>query len=194
MPENNLTDSELIAKVATYDSKALEELYNRYSTILYTLVKRIVGDVETAQEVFSDIFVIIWRKIDRFDFDIKNVYTWLITLARNKAVDSLTRKNNPEKLPEYNDEYENENILPKLSKEINTLELSDIMSMEQSIKSAVNSLTEAQRYVIDLAFYDGYDEGEIAKKLKIPLPTVKSKIQVAMDKLKQKLSMGELNE
>lgn len=193
MPENNLTDSELIAKVATYDSKALEELYNRYSTILYTLVKRIVGDVETAQEVFSDIFVIIWRKIDRFDFDIKNVYTWLITLARNKAVDSLTRKNNPEKLPEYNDEYENENILPKLSKEINTLELSDIMSMEQSIKSAVNSLTEAQRYVIDLSFYDGYDEGEIAKKLKIPLPTVKSKIQVAMDKLKQKLSMGELN-
>ena len=62
------TDSDLIQRVSGNDSKALEALYNRYSPLLYTLIKKIVVDEETAREVLSDVFVIIWRKIDFFDF------------------------------------------------------------------------------------------------------------------------------
>ena len=92
MAENSkMTDSELMLKVAGYDSKALEHLYDRYSPILYTLIKKIVDDKEVAEEVLSDVFVIIWKKIDQFDFKTNNVYTWLITIARNKAIDTLKR-------------------------------------------------------------------------------------------------------
>lgn len=191
MTENiGLTDSELMLKVGGYDSKALEELYNRYSPILYTLIKRIVGELELAEDILCEVFVIIWKKIDHYDFKHNNVYTWLVTLARNKAVDLMQRKRNPDIAADYTDEYEDEHILPKLSQEIQGLELEKVISMSEQIKDAVNTLTDAQRYVIDLAFYDGYNENEIAEKLKIPLPTVQSKVQVAMDILSQEIDRG----
>ena len=88
------TDIELMQRVVAYDSKALEALYNRYSPILYTLIKKIVTDQNAAEEVLSDVFVIIWRKANLFDFSTGNVYTWVITLTRNKAVDFLKRSLN----------------------------------------------------------------------------------------------------
>ncbi len=177
-------------KVADYDSKALEELYDRYSPILYTLIKKIVEDKAVAEEVLADVFVIIWRKISNFNFEANNVYTWLVTLARNKAVDKLRRIQSTENLPEYNDEYEDEFILPKLSKVIDKLDLKDAELAKDKFEEALNSLTDAQKYVIYLAYYDGKTESEIAKKLNIPLPTVKSKIRVALTNLKQNLLKG----
>ena len=85
MADSNQTDAEIMLKVAGYDSKALEQLYDRYSPILYTLIKKIVDDNENAEEILSDVFVIVWRQIDQFDFKTNNVYTWLVTLTRNKA-------------------------------------------------------------------------------------------------------------
>ena len=90
--ERTLTDGELMMQVAEFDSSALEKLYDRYSTTLFTLINKIVSDKQLAEEILSDVFVIIWNRIDHFDFKANNVYTWLITLAKNKAVDSLKRK------------------------------------------------------------------------------------------------------
>ena len=109
-----LTDSELMQRVHANDSKALEALYNRYSSLLYTLIKKIVTDEEVAKDVLSDVFVIIWRKIDLFDFNSNNVYTWIVTTTRNKAVDTIRRVRNSSEMEPYNDEYENKNIIPKL--------------------------------------------------------------------------------
>ena len=78
-----LTDIELLKRVANSDSKALEILYNRYSPLLYTTIKKIVSDEEIAQQVLADVFVIVWRKIRCFDFDSNNPYTWLVILTRN---------------------------------------------------------------------------------------------------------------
>ena len=182
-----MSDSELMLKVAGYDSKALEQLYDRYSPILYTLIKRIVDDKEVAKEVLSDVFVIIWKKIDHFDFKTNNVYTWLITIARNKAIDTLNRSLQKEGIEDYNDKYEEEKILPKLSNSISPLNLEQILNNGEKVKDIINSLTEAQRYVLELSYYEGLNEKAIAKKLKIPLPTVKSKLQLALGILQQKL-------
>ena len=188
MAENSkISDSELMLKVAGYDSKALEQLYDRYSPILYTLIKRIVNDEEVAKEVLSDVFVIIWKKIDQFDFKTNNVYTWLITIARNKAIDTLNRSLHKEGIEDYTDKYEEEKILPKLSNSINPLNLEQILNNGEKVKDIINSLTEAQRYVLELSYYEGLNEKEIAEKLKIPLPTVKSKLQLALGILQQKL-------
>ena len=185
------TDSELMMRVVNYDSKALEVLYNRYSSILYTLIKKIVSDQQTAEEVLSDVFVIIWRKADRFSFESNNVYTWLITLSRNKAVDALRRKRGDDNLLEYTEDYEDKFILPKLSPSIDPLDIKTAMNVKDSIEKALNNLTDAQQYVIYLGYYEGLTQIEIAKRLNIPFPTVKSKITIALSKLKDNLVNGE---
>lgn len=186
----SFTDSQIMRKVTEYDSKALEELYDRYSPVLYTLIKKIVNDQVVAEEVLTDIFVIVWKKRKSFDFSTNNVYTWLITLARNKAVDKKRRDETPDGMPEYTDDYETHNILPKLSKSIDPLDLKNALSVKDNFEVALNNLTDAQQYVLYLAYYEGKTESEIAGHLNIPLPTVKSKIKVALSNLKQNLVSG----
>lgn len=182
-----LTDAEIMLKIAGYDSKALEQLYDRYAPILYTLIKKIVTEKETAEEILSDVFVIVWKNIDLFDFKTNNVYTWLIMLTRNKAIDVLSKRSDKE-MEEYTSDYEKEKIIPKLSPEIKPVELNEVLEKREKIVNAVNGLTDAQRYVLELSYYGGMYEDEIAGKLKIPVMTVKSKLQVAIGNLMQKLS------
>jgi len=184
---NSLTDKEIMQKIAGYDSKALEQLYDRYTPLLYTFIRRIIPDKETAEEVLSEVFAIIWRQIDQFDFGKINIYTWIVTLARNKAIDVKNRTIG-KITEEYNEEYEKENILPKLSQEIEPVELEAVLGMKEKIEGAIKSLTDAQRYVIELSYYEGLDESGIAEKLKIPSSTVKSKLLVAIGNLMKKIS------
>ena len=192
MPKNNNnSDKEIILKIAGNDSKALEELYDRYSPVLFTLISKIVQDKQAAEEILSDIFVIIWQKIDLFDSEAGNVYTWMINLARNKAIDFAKRNRNPEEMEEYVDEYENENIIPHLSTSAEPMDLDKVLSMKDKINDSFNKLTEAQQYVLNLAYYQGYNEKEIARELNIPLPTVKSKISIALGNLNKNLAAEE---
>lgn len=184
------SDIELIQRISNRDSKALEILYDKYSPILFTLVKRILGDKTKTEEVLADIFVIIWQKSSLFNLNSGNLYTWLINLSRNKALDSLQRDNSLV-TEEYNDEYENDFILPNLSMLIPSNDLEKNFSKHQKIYSAVHNLTEAQQYVLSLAYYEGLTESEIAKKLNIPVLTVKSKIRVALNSVRDNLSKEE---
>ncbi len=186
------TDLELLQRVANYDSKALEALYNRYSPLIYTLVKKIVSDPSVAEEVLTDIFVIIWRKVHHFDFTSGSPYTWLITLARNKALDVIKRNGaNPEQFEEYDEQYEDLYILPQLSQSIDILDLQTAIGIREKVEKALNQLTDAQQYVIYLGYYEGLNESEIAERLKIPVQTVKSKLTVAMTNLRDNLIKGD---
>lgn len=189
-PASTTSDLEIMKKVASYDSKALEALYNRYSTILFTLIKTIVSDEKLAEEVLSDVFVIIWRKVNSFDFKKGNVYTWLITLARNKAVDTLRAKRSGVENKQYSDEYEHKFIIPVIRSNGKSLELKDALKKTVTMQKAMEELTDAQQYVIHLAYFEGLTESEIAAKLNIPVPTVKSKIRIALTNLKENLSKG----
>lgn len=186
------TDSELMQRVHANDSKALEALYNRYSSLLYTLIKKIVVDEEVAKDVLSDVFVIIWRKIDLFDFNSNNVYTWIVTTTRNKAVDTIRRVRNSSEMEPYTDEYENKNIIPKFSHIIDPLDLESANNIKDGIEAALNKLTDAQRFVIYLAYYEGLTQKEIAERLKIPVSTIKSKIKIALGNLKDNLIRGDI--
>jgi len=186
------TDSELMQRVHANDSKALEALYNRYSSLLYTLIKKIVVDEEVAKDVLSDVFVIIWRKIDLFDFNSNNVYTWIVTTTRNKAVDTIRRVRNSSEMEPYTDAYENKNIIPKFSHTIDPLDLESANNIKEGVEAALNKLTDAQRFVIYLAYYEGLTQKEIAERLKIPVSTVKSKIKIALSNLKDNLIKGDI--
>lgn len=149
---------------------------------MYTLVKRIVSDKEKAEEVLADIFVIIWKKSSMFDISCGNLYSWLINLTRNKSLD-LIRRERAIVTDEYTDEYENKFILPLISTLIPSNDLEKVLVSRDKIYSAFHNLTEAQQYVLSLAYYDGLTEPEIARKLNIPLLTVKSKIRVVLNTL-----------
>ncbi len=185
----NTNDYELLQRVLKRDSKALEILYDKYSPLLYTLIKRIVKDDKLAEEVLADVFVIIWQKTDFYNFDYKNVYSWIVLLTKNKAVDTLRRRNGNTRV-EYNDEFENNFIIPNIY-DYNDFGFEDAFAKSGKLRSAISKLTEAQRYVIQLAFFEGLTQSEIAAKLKIPLPTVKSKIKVALNTLKEKMNTEE---
>ena len=173
-----LTDAEIMLKIAGYDSKALELLYNRYSPMLYAITKRIIPNQELAEEVLSEVFVIVLKQIDQFDYKSSDVYAWLITLTRNKAIDAMKRAQGKEKRM-YTEEYEKEEIIPKLSPEIKAMEFADVVGMRDKIQTAISSLSDAQRHVIDLSYFEGLDENVIAERLKIPVSSVKSKLRLA---------------
>lgn len=187
-----LTDLDLFQKISAYDSKALEALYDRYSPILFTLIRRIVQKESAAEDILTEVFAIIWRKIDHFDFSTGNVYTWLIMLTRNKAVDYLRRNRGTAPVTDpYDDAYENTFIIPQLSPGIDQLDLESAFNVKDNMENALSKLTDAQKYVIHMAYYEGYTQKEIAEKLNIPLPTVKSKMQIALGNLKDNLIKGQ---
>jgi len=183
----SFSDVELMTKVTGGDSSALEQLYDRYSSILYTLVRKIVIDQAVAEEVLSEIFITLWQKREKFSLPGNNVYAWLITFARNKAVDRKRRNENSDSYPEYSDDYENQFIIPVLSKTIEPIDLNTALSAQTKYEEALGKLTDAQKFVLYLAYYEGKTQTEIAGQLNIPVPTVKSKIQLSLTKLQQNL-------
>ena len=177
----------MFLKICKNDLKALELLYDRYAPLLYTMTIKIVGDEEKAGKVLSESFLIIWKWSEEFDFIINNVYTWMILLVRNKAIDELKRMRGDVNLPDYNDEYEILNILPQLSNRNESLEREYILKQSAEISELLNSLSEDQKNLFSLAFYKGLDEKLIADQLGIPAATIKPQIQSVMGILMEKL-------
>lgn len=183
----NLTDIEVFEKIVKYDSKALEELYIRYSPLLYSLIKKIVVDVNITENILLDVFTVVWRKIDLFNFKTGNVYVWMIMLARNKAVEYIRNKG---ELAKDSEHYEDFYVIPVLDDNINFLSLKSAMKAKPEISEALDNLTEAQKYVLFLSFYEGLTLDQIAEKLNIPIPTVRSKVTFALNKLRENLLGG----
>lgn len=176
-----LSDVDLMKEIAKFESRALEELYERYSPLLYTLIKKIAPDQQSADEILVEVFVVVWRKITKFDFKTGNVYSWLITIARNKAVDSLRRSNKSGiAMPPYDDAYEDYYILPTFTAEMDSLDFNTAMNLKPKIEKSLAKLTDTQKYVLHLGYYEGYTLEEIADKLNVPLDTVRSKILTAL--------------
>jgi len=184
-----LTDLELMREIANFESRALEELYDRYSPLLYTLIKKITPDEETAEKVLVDVFVIVWRKTFRFNFNNGNVYSWLVTLARNKAVDTLRRSRNSLSTSQiYDDDYEDYFIIPTFLDDMDSLDLNTAMSLVPKVERALSKLTDTQKYVLHLAYYEGYTIDEIADKLNVPIETVRSKVMNALHNFRDNLT------
>ncbi len=183
---NSRTDIEILSKVADSDIAAMEQLYDRYSSLLYSLIKKIVSDTETAEKILLEVIVIVWKRIDDFSFDKKNAFTWLVLLSRKKAFDFLRREQGKKSMPVYDEEYERSKILPKLSRELQPIELNDVLKVKNEMGKIISELTDAQRYVLSLFYFDGLNETEVAEKLKIPVSTVKSKLNIALDALVEK--------
>lgn len=181
-PEGTLdareTDWSLLERVTRKDEAALSELYDRYSGLVYSEVKRILHDTGAAEEILQDLFYQVWRTAERFDASRGSFAGWVLVAARNRALSKLRRKSGK------SEELEDNKVDLKVNLESSTQQ----SLLLQKVRAVMGSLPEGQREAMEFAYFEGMSHTEIAEKTGQPLGTVKTRIRTAMDTLKKVLS------
>jgi RNA polymerase sigma-70 factor (ECF subfamily) len=174
---NRTDEIELIARVARGDEPAFLELYDRHSSRVHGLTLHILGDPMLAEEATQDTFLKLWSRARQYLADRGSFLPWLLTIARRVALDRLRLESRRPALSNANDP---EDVLQSLPDLDSTAE----ESRWRSLHFAVQSLHPDQRMVIELAYYQGLSQSEIAETLELPLGTVKTRLRTGMEKLR----------
>ncbi|AQG78402.1 RNA polymerase sigma factor [Spirosoma montaniterrae] len=173
-----VSESVLIEKLNRRDQQAFQWLYDQYSPALYGVVLRIVRDEDQAQDLLQDIFVKIWKNLDSYDAAKGRLFTWMLNVARNTAIDSLrARKSQP--FGAIRTDEENVHIVDR---QHNTEQPNP---EHIGIQEIVSQLRPERKQLIDLVYFAGYTHEEAAEELNLPLGTVKTRIRAALQELKQ---------
>jgi RNA polymerase sigma-70 factor (ECF subfamily) len=181
---SSLDDQALIELVAHADADALSELYDRYSRLIFGLAVATVGDRGTAEEITLDVFTRVWQKADLYRAERAKVSTWLTSITRHRAIDELRRRG--ARVEQYSVTWAE--VPPGSVPSVNGPEHSAQRTLQrQRIQAAVAQLPEEQRQALALSYFKGYSHREIAKTLEQPLGTVKTRIRLAMQKLREML-------
>lgn len=177
-----IDDADVVRRIGGGETAALGELYDRYGRVVFAVIYRMVASPEAAEEVTQDVFHAVWRRAGTYRPDRGAVRGWLLTIARNAGID--WRRSKVSRLAR---EAPIENAA-ELPDEMRVDERVNIRLRDERVRSVVSSLPEEQRQVLDLAFWGGLSQTEIAAKTGIPLGTVKSRVRLAMIKLRDGLS------
>jgi len=170
------TDLDLIARIKQREQAALSELYDRYSTRVYSLAVSIVGESMTAQEVTQDVFIRVWEHPDQYRYDDHRFVAWLLMIARHRAIDHLRReKSRGDASAASLDDTQ----FPEMPDSAQAVE-----EKWRDMRHVLDGLPPEQRDVIVLAYYHGLSQSEIAAHLNWPLGTVKTRMRLGMDKLR----------
>jgi RNA polymerase sigma-70 factor (ECF subfamily) len=181
---SKLDDATLITLIEREHTQALSELYDRYSRLVFSLALHLLGDRATAEEVTLDVFTRVWEKAGMYRADKAKVSTWLASIARYHSIDILRRKGSrPEQYSVAWTEVASDAVLSADGPE----EVTELALHQQRVRAAVAELPADQQQVLALAFFNGLTHREIAEKLGEPLGTVKTRIRLAMQKLRQAL-------
>jgi RNA polymerase sigma-70 factor (ECF subfamily) len=182
MAYSHLDDEMLIRLIVRAQAEALHELYDRYSRLVFSLALGMVGDEATAEEITLDVFVKIWEKADTYRAEQAKVSTWLIRITRHHTIDVLRRQGVRSKQQRVS--WAEESTLPELRSESPEEVVEESMRREQ-VRAALAQLPVDQKQALALAYLQGYTHRQIAEKLNQPLGTIKTRIRLGMEKLRQ---------
>lgn len=175
------TDAELIRRVSLGDAGALETLYGRYARVVYSFSVRIVQDGALAEEILQEVFVRTWLQADRFRRSRGNFASWLLSITHNLAIDEVRKR---QRRPQRSDAVDIGDILFGLVDDAtNVEEAVEARALRDKVSAAMATLPDAQRVTIELAFFSGYSQREIAAELDEPLGTIKTRIRLGLKKL-----------
>jgi RNA polymerase sigma-70 factor (ECF subfamily) len=181
----SVSDAELILLVTQGDQYALEALYERYARAVYSFSLRIVGDAQVAEEILQEVFVRAWQQGGSFQSARGSLITWLLSITHNLSIDEVRRR---KRRPQKAESEEPESILAGLPDEgPNVEEEVWLSSLRVSIQDALRQLPAAQREAIELAYFQGLTQREIADTLGEPLGTIKTRMRLGMLKLREQL-------
>jgi RNA polymerase sigma factor (sigma-70 family) len=160
---------------------AFEYLYDHYSGALYSVVLRIVRSEDIAEEVLQDVFLKIWDKMGSYDHSKGRLFTWMLNIARNQAIDRTRSR-------EMSQGRKTDDLLNLVSK-IDRQKSSETTIDAIGLKEVLTRLPEEQRFVIDHLYLRGYTQSEVAEEFDIPLGTVKTRTRMAMLELRTILNV-----
>jgi RNA polymerase sigma factor (sigma-70 family) len=177
----------VLARVADGDLDALEELYERYKTMAYSIAYRITNDPGQAEDVVQEAFLGAWRNAGRYLTGKGSVKTWLLAIVHHRAIDSVRRRRPTIELPEQESIPPPPLRLPDVWGEVSArLDADDV-------RRAMGALSDVQREAIELAYFGGLTQSEIAERTSTPLGTVKSRIRLGLLAMRTALA-GEARE
>jgi RNA polymerase sigma factor (sigma-70 family) len=174
-----VTDEELLDRVAGGDETALAELYDRFSRVTYGLAVRVLRDRALAEDAVQEAFLAVWRTAASFDARRGSASTWVLTLVHRRAVD-LVRREERRRADPLDD-------APVASGEA-TDETAEVREQRRAVQAALAKLPTDQREALELAYYGGLSQSELAEKLGVPLGTVKSRMFAGLSKLRDLLA------
>ncbi len=183
-----LEDRQLIHRIALQDKDALEALYGKYVTPVYSLAMFMLKQEALAEEATQEIFLNIWLKASSFRAERGEPRSWIMSVAHHKVVDLIRSRRRTVAAADPAD-YETLDFLP--SGQISTEEEVERNLERERILKALSLLPEAQREVIILAYFEGYSQSEMATRLQQPLGTIKTRVRLAMQKLRTVLDQDE---
>ncbi|WP_246043124.1 sigma-70 family RNA polymerase sigma factor [Fodinibius saliphilus] len=180
---NSDDEVQLMKRIQSRDAYALEELYELYERLLFSMVLSIVKKREEAEDLLQEIFVKIWKKAESFDPERGNVYSWIVTVARNKAIDRIRSKGY--KTQKKQSVSIHEPLFSLEGDKYDPMETTIFSDRAELVKKALDKIPEKQSEVIKIAYYRGMTQSEISDHLDIPLGTVKTRTRQGMIKLKR---------
>ena len=171
-PKQTYHQDELIVLIKERNQKAFAYLYDNYSKALFGVINNIVNNQEESEDVLQNTFLKIWNNFDSYDASKGRLYTWMLNISRNMAIDCTRSKHEKikNKIQEPSDAVYHKN----------NLFIEDNSHESIGLKVMVDGLKDDQREIIDLAYYQGYTQDEISKRLNLPLGTVKTKVRQAL--------------
>ena len=179
-----LTEADLLRRVAASDESAFGQLYDRLAPILFQLAFRILQDAALSEDVVQDAFLQIWDKAGQYDSQLGKPLSWAATLTRHKAIDRLRagerRRRFTEEAGQDQQALQEDSIAPDGP--------THAQETAQTVRSAMGGLPAEQRLAIELAFFDGLTQSQIAERLQLPLGTVKARIRRGMLQLRDALT------
>ncbi len=182
---STLDDESLIRLITRGQADALSALYDRYSRLVFSLAINTVGDSATAEEITLDVFTRVWNKADTYQTERAQVRTWLASIARYRSIDVLRRRG---VRPEQHSVGWAE-VSPDVMPSVDGPEASTELALQsERVRAAIRQLPESQQETLALAYFKGYTHQEIADVLGQPLGTVKTRIRLAMQKLREMLA------
>ena len=175
------SDILLLKAIAARDEAALAQLYDRYRTILFGLLMRILNNREEAEDVLQETFLQVWRKAADFDENRGRPFTWLVTLARSRGIDRLRTLASRERVAEAGAREVSDQISDAAT---------DAFKSEQRglVNKALAQLPDEQKRPLMLAYFDGLTQSEIATRLGAPLGTVKTRMRTGLTNLRELLA------
>ena len=169
------------------DLEAFEALYERHKRACYSVAMRIVGGGGQAEDVVQESFISVWRAIERYDASRASVRTWLMRIVHRRAIDGLRSQSVHSKR-----RAEGEGLLDAApSKEPAPESIAEDREQSRLVRGALDDLPQDQRRVIELAYFGGFTHTEIAGMLELPLGTIKGRMRLGLEKLREVIEVGE---
>jgi len=176
------SDDALLDAIRRRDEEAIAALYDRYGRLAFGLAYRVVGERNAAEDVVQEAFLSIWRRAASFETTRGSVRTWVLSIVHHRAIDRLRGTAGRTRQDAPIDDFERVLAIDDPWREV-----SQVIQRE-SLQKAIATLPDAQRQAVELAYFDGYTQQEIATRMDVPVGTVKGRLRLAMQRLRTLLA------